>query len=140
MDGQAAEPDYTMLDVMAERAYLCEQASENEYWSGVPQRMVAALDVRLSCLEDIAATLAEEFYPPDAFGPGGMRARLDELETQTSRLFGVIHTQPLACDDVNGPCGPIYDVWARENTVATVRLAVDAMIERLKDQSPLHVQ
>lgn len=132
----AEGPDYAMLDAMAEQAYRCEQASEKEYWSGVPRRMMAALEIRLACLEEIAATLADEFYPPDAFGPGGMRGRLDDLEADTGRLFGAIHNRPLPCD--SGTCGEIYDVWARENTVAAVRSVIDAMIDRLKDQSPLH--
>jgi hypothetical protein len=133
---RAAEPDYAMLDAMAEQAYRCEQASEKEYWSGVPRRMMAALEIRLACLEEIAATLAEEFYPADAFGPDGMRGQLNALESQTSSLFGAIHTQPVSC--LHAPCGEIYSVWARENTVAAVRATVDAMIDRLKDQSPLH--
>ncbi|WP_404382071.1 hypothetical protein [Caenispirillum salinarum] len=137
---RAAEPDYAMLDAMAEQAFLCEQASEKEYWSGVPRRMMAALEIRLACLEEIAATLADEFYPPDAFGPGGMKARLGDLQAQTGRLFGAIHTHPLPCATGTDACGPIYEVWARENTVAAVRDAVDAMIDRLKDQSPLHTQ
>ncbi|WP_043646763.1 hypothetical protein [Caenispirillum salinarum] len=140
---RAVEPDWTMLDAMAEQAFLCEQASEKEYWSGVPRRMMAALEIRLACLEEVAATLAAEFYPSGAFGPGGMKARLGDLQAETGRLFGAIHTQPLPCtahahDAHAHACGPIYEVWARENTVAAVRAAVDAMIDRLKDQSPLH--
>lgn len=131
-----AEPDYRLIDAMAEQANLCEQASEKEYWSGVPRRMLAALEIRLACLKEVAATLADEFYPPDAFGDGGMRARLEELESRTGGLFEVIHGQALPC--TTGECGAIYDVWARENTVAAVRAVVEAMIERLKDQSPLH--
>ncbi len=131
-----AAPDYGLLDAMAERAAVCEQASEKEYWTGVPVRMKAALEVQARCLTEVAETLAAEFYPPDAFGDGGIRARIDDLRATYGRLYGAVHTRPLTCR--GGPCGDIYEVWAMEAYVSAVRALVDSIIDRVKDQSPLH--
>lgn len=133
----AAEgPDFTVLDAMAEQASLCEQASEKEYWSGVPHRMKAALAIQMTCLEEVAATLAREFYPEDAFGEGGIRARIAELRTSYGDLYQAVHTRPVTC--TRDACNEIYQVWAVENTVSALRTLVDAIIDRVKDQSPLH--
>lgn len=131
-----AAPDFTLLDAMAEQASVCEQASEKEYWSGVPHRMKAALTIQVTCLEAVAATLAREFYPPEAFGDGGIRARVAELRAAYDDLYGTVHTKPITCRA--GSCNEIYEVWAMENTVSAVRALVDAIIDRVKDQSPLH--
>lgn len=132
----AAGPDFTLLDAMAEQVWACDQASEKEYWSGVPRRMKGALEIQIKCLEEVAVTLAEEFYPDDAFGAGGIRARLLDLRRAMGELYGAVHTAPVTCQ--TDPCGEIYEVWALESTVTAVRSLVDAMIDRLKDQSPLH--
>lgn len=132
----AERPDFTLLDAMSEQAATCEQASEREYWSGVPHRMQAALKVQATCLEEVAATLAHEFYPEDAFGEGGIRARMEDLRRVTGELYGAVHTRPVTCRA--GSCDEIYEVWAAENTVSALRSLVDAIIDRVKDQSPLH--
>lgn len=133
---EPAAPDYALLDAMAEQASTCEQASEKEYWTGVPHRMKAALAIQASCLEEVAATLAREFYAEDAFGPGGIRARIADLRTTYGSLYEAVHTRPLTCRWQR--CDEIYEVWAMENTVSAVRALVDAIIDRVKDQSPLH--
>lgn len=136
---ETARPDFALLDAMDEQIYACDQASEREYWSGVPKRMTTALEIQAHCLEEVAATLAEEFYPPDAFGPDGIRGRIAELRTTMSGLYGAVHTAPVMCTEAPESCGDIYRVWALESTVTAVRALVDAMIDRLKDQSPLHM-
>ncbi|GAA0579639.1 hypothetical protein [Caenispirillum bisanense] len=132
----ASGPNYALLDTMAERADACDQAVEKDYATGVPVRMTAALEVQARCLEDVAAALAAEFYPPDAFGDGGIRARVADLRATYGRLYGAVHTRPLTCR--GRPCGDIYQVWAAEAYVSAVRALVDSIIDRVKDQSPLH--
>jgi len=51
------------------------------------------------CLEKIIKKIATEFYPPEAFGEGGINAYIQEMRRPYQKTYWTIYNKA-------GPCGP----------------------------------
>lgn len=127
------EPDYDAVEAAAQRV-----VPGRDYGSDLPARladctataapyarsprtgdMVESKVIRMTCLRAMLRKLADLYYTPDAFGPGGIDARIDELAQPLYRIhfalynYGVYHVGSKRvpyCGD--GPCGSIAEQLA----------------------------
>lgn len=140
--GAAAEDkgsgfDFHQLDRAAARASACEEKTRAAYESGDNDRILAALHEQAKCLEVVLFSVAREFYDQDAFGRGGVEARMAELRRTLGSLYRTIYSEPRTCAP---NCGDVYQIWAQEAYVTSIRIMLDDMLDRLKDESPYHRQ
>ncbi|GAB3450926.1 hypothetical protein [Insolitispirillum peregrinum] len=134
---QHGKLDFGRLNAAAERADRCDAKAQAVYDKGEQEQILAALTEQRACLEGILLATAREFYPPEAFGAGGMEARLADLRHSNDAILDPIYTRPRTCAP---NCAPLYRIWAAEAYVTTVRTLLDGMLDRLKDESPYYRQ
>lgn len=129
--------DFRKLDTAAAKAEACDDKVRDAYVSGDNDRILAALNEQGKCLEVVLFSVAREFYDHDAFGTGGVEARMDELRSTLGHMYSTIYSEPKTCVP---NCGVVYQIWAQEAYVTSIRIMLDDMLDRLKDESPLHLQ
>ncbi len=136
---QAGPPPetYRLLDTVPDQAQACSDAHQDAYESGDAAAIREAKEAEIVCLIGIAADVAARFYPPDAFGPDGIRGLLTRALDPVGRLYRVIQTDPAACTPA---CGSLYGIQAVEAEHRFVSMMLFDMVERLKDESPFHMQ
>lgn len=132
-------PDFQSLDQAAARADACEAKVRAAYESAVTDNegILTALNKEARCLEVILFSVAREFYAADAFGLGGVETNFAKLRIELNQLYRTIYSEPRTCAP---NCGDVYQIWASEAYVTSVRIMLDDMIDRLKDESPFHSQ
>lgn len=131
----AGAPDFAHLASAERRAAACDAKSQAIYETGDNKKILMALNEQGKCLEVILFGLAREFYASDAFGRGGVEARIHEMRETMEHLYSTIYSEPRTCAP---NCGEVYQIWAAEAYVTSVRIMLDDMIDRLKDESPYH--
>jgi hypothetical protein len=129
------KPDFRQLDEAATRAEACDDKVRPAYESGHNERILMALNEQAKCLEVVMFSVAREFYDRDAFGQGGVEGRFAEVRDSLSHLYETIYSEPRTCAP---NCGQVYQIWAAEAYVTSIRIMLDDMIDRLKDESPYH--
>ena len=60
--------------------------------------MVASKVIRMVCLRAMMRKLAELYYVRDAFGPGGIDARMDEMSKPFYKIIYDVHTKGVYYD------------------------------------------
>jgi hypothetical protein len=133
----AASPDFSHLDDAAARAASCDRKANAAYETGDNKSILMALNEQGKCLEVVMFSVAREFYDDNAFGAGGVEARIHEMRENLAQLYSTIYSEPRTCAP---NCGEVYQIWAAEAYVTSIRIMLDDMIDRLKDESPLHQQ
>ncbi len=135
--GQKAggKPDFRQLDVAAAKAAACDDKVQPAYESGNNERILMALNEQAKCLEVVLFSVAREFYDRDAFGKGGVEARVAEVRDTLGHLYATIYSEPRTCAP---NCGQVYQIWAAEAYATSIRIMLDDMLDRLKDESPFH--
>lgn len=127
------EPDYDAIETAAQQI-----AAERDYRSELPARlaectataapyansprtgdMVTSKVIRMTCLRAMLRRLADLYYTPDAFGPGGIDARIDEIAQPLYRIYFALYNYgahnvgnekvPYCIDS---PCGSIAEQLA----------------------------
>lgn len=134
-DAVVAHPDFSALDEASARADACENKNRDNYRAEDNQKILEGLNAQAKCLEVILFSVAREFYDRDAFGSGGLEARMVELRKVLGNLYSTIYSEPRTCAP---NCGAVYQIWAQEAYVTSIRIMLDDMIDRLKDESPIH--
>lgn len=95
------EPDFDAIARMAQRvesgkSYVatlpkrrkeCQVAAVPYFDSGVTSTMAQGGFIVRQCYAAMLVKMAELYYRPDAFGPGGMPALLDKLQGDIGRLY-----------------------------------------------------
>lgn len=127
------EPDYDAIDASAQRAVpgrdnvsdlparLAECTATAAPYAKSPRTgdMVASKVIRMTCLRAMLRKLADIYYTPDAFGPGGIDARIDEIAQPLYRIHFALYNYGVHdvgnekvpyCGD--GPCGSIAEQLA----------------------------
>lgn len=133
----AARPDFEALDEAAARADACEEKSRDTYGAADNEKVLEGLNAQAKCLEVVLFGVAREFYDHDAFGSGGVEARIADLRRVLGDLYSTIYSEPRTCAP---NCGVLYQIWAQEAYVTSIRIMLDDMLDRLKDESPIHHQ
>lgn len=134
------EPDYDAVAAAAQRvvpgrdyasdlpARLAECTATAAPYAKSPRTgdMVESKVIRMTCLRAMLRTLADRYYMPDAFGPGGIDARIDEIAEPLYRIHFALYNHGVYyvgdekipyCGD--GPCGSIAEQLApRDEYVA----------------------
>lgn len=137
---QAAPPEpevYRMLDNVPDWMARCSEAEANAFDTADSTQILAALVRENACLRGIVVYLAEAFYAPEVFGPQGIAGLLDDTTQPMDRLFSALQTQPLACAPA---CDPFYAIQAKDMTRRFLTTLILDLTERLKDDSPVHVE
>ena len=129
------KPDFRQLDVAAAKAASCDDKVQPAYESGNNERILTALTEQAKCLEVVLFSVAREFYDNDAFGKGGVEARIAEVRDSLGHLYATIYSEPRTCAP---NCGQVYQIWAAEAYATSIRIMLDDMLDRLKDESPIH--
>ncbi len=129
------QPDFSHLDEAAAHAAVCDAKATDVYETGENPAILMALNEQGKCLEVILFSVAREFYDSNAFGKGGVEARISEVRHSLAQLYSTIYSEPRTCAP---NCGEVYQIWAAEAYVTSIRIMLDDMIDRLKDESPLH--
>lgn len=132
----ASTPDFTALDEAAARANACEDRVHSTIAADPSdsEAILAALNEQGKCLEVVLFSVARDFYDTDAFGAGGVEARITELRDYLGRLYGIIYSEPRTCTP---NCGEIYQIWAAEAYVTSIRILLDDMLARLREERPI---
>lgn len=133
----ADKPNFRTLDDAAAKADACEAKARAVYEGGTNAQILMALNEEARCLEVLLFQVAREFYDRDAFGKGGMEARIKDMRETLGRLYETIYSEPKTCAP---NCGEVYQIWAAEAYVTSIRIMLDDMLDRLKDESPYHRQ
>lgn len=128
---------FQMLDAVPDWMARCAEADAEALESDDPTRALAAMIRENACLRGIVVYLAETFYAPEMFGAAGPGALLDQVSEPLDRLFSVLQTQPLACAPV---CNEFYEIQAKDMTRRFLTTLILDMTERLKDDSPVHIE
>lgn len=129
------KPDFRQLDEAAARAEVCDDKVQDAYASGDNERILMALNEQAKCLEVVIFSVAREFYDRNAFGQGGVEARFKDVRDTLGHLYETIYSEPRTCAP---NCGQVYQVWAAEAYATSIRIMLDDMLDRLKDESPYH--
>lgn len=127
--------DFHKLDEASARAEACDDKVRDAYESGDNERILMALNEQAKCLEVVIFSVAREFYDRDAFGKGGVEARFDDVRKTLGHLYETIYSEPRTCAP---NCGEVYQIWAAEAYTTSIRIMLDDMLDRLKDESPYH--
>lgn len=127
--------DFRHLDQAATRAAACDEKAGNVYDADSNAKILENLNAQAKCLEVVLFSIAREFYDRNAFGDGGVEARIAELRATLGHLYTTIYSEPRTCAP---NCGEVYQIWAQEAYVTSIRIMVDDMVDRLKDESPYH--
>ncbi len=82
------------------------------------------------CVEKIIIKVADEFYAPDAFGEGGIKARIKEMERPYRDIYGSIVMKAGAC----GPpeCGSMWEPYSASSWGIQLEKMLSEMIYHLK--------
>lgn len=127
--------DFRQLDQAAAKAALCDEKTGNIYESTDNGKILENLNAQAKCLEVVLFSIAREFYDRNAFGDGGVEARIAEMRRTLGHLYQTIYSEPRTCAP---NCGDVYQIWAQEAYVTSIRIMLDDMVDRLKDESPYH--
>jgi hypothetical protein len=125
--------DFRHLDQAAAKAAQCDE--RNVYDSADTAIILENLNAQAKCLEVVLFSIAREFYDGNAFGDGGVEARIADLRRTLGHLYQTIYSEPRTCAP---NCGNVYQIWAQEAYVTSIRIMLDDMVDRLKDESPYH--
>ncbi|MGB0696406.1 MAG: hypothetical protein ACPGOY_12215 [Rhodospirillaceae bacterium] len=136
-DGKPSADDYTLLDGIPDALYRCAQLKEPALDSASLPALRDALRREIACVIDVGEMLSQTFYPPGAFGPEGFTGRMAELSTPLAEIYRVMQTEAAACVPA---CGTIYTVQTLEGQLRMVLFIVTDMVDRLKDDSPVHLR
>ncbi|MCF8481351.1 MAG: hypothetical protein K9H25_13030 [Rhodospirillum sp.] len=128
---------YRLLDTVPDRMGACTDAVSESYDTGDAEQIRAAMNGEIACLKEVAAFLADTFYAPDAFGPGGITALLQRVSDPLGQMFYVLQTEPTACVPA---CGSLYGIQALDMYRRFLVTLILDMTERLKDESPVHTE
>jgi hypothetical protein len=127
--------DFRQLDQAVAKAALCDEKAGNIYDSKDNAKILESLNAHAKCLEVVLFSVAREFYDLKAFGDGGVEARIADLRNTLGHLYQTIYSEPRTCAP---NCGEVYQIWAQEAYVTSIRIMLDDRVDRLKDESPYH--
>lgn len=128
--------DFDQLDQAAQKGAACDDHVRAGYEKGETADILEGLTAQAKCLEVVLFSVAREFYDTNAFGQGGLEARIADLRKTLGHLYRTIYSEPRTCAP---DCSDVYQIWAQEAYVTSIRIMLDDMIDRLKDESPYHV-
>lgn len=134
-DKKKTSVDFRQLDQAAARAAACDEKAGNVYDADSNAKILENLNAQAKCLEVVLFSIAREFYDLNAFGDGGVEARIADVRRTLGHLYKTIYSEPRTCAP---NCGEVYQIWAQEAYVTSIRIMVDDMVDRLKDESPYH--
>ena len=82
------------------------------------------------CVERIIVDIAKEFYGPRAFGKGGIKARLEEIEKPYREMYETVIMKAGPC----GPqgCGAMWDPYPASNWGDDLEILLERMIGHLQ--------
>jgi hypothetical protein len=89
----AASPDFSHLDDAAARAASCDRKANAAYETGDNKAILMALNEQGKCLEVVMFSVAREFYDDNAFGAGGVEARIHEMRENLAQLYSTIYSE-----------------------------------------------
>lgn len=135
VDRKMDKVDFRQLDQAAAKAALCDEKAGNVYDAPDNAKILENLNAHAKCLEVVLFSVAREFYDRKAFGDGGVEGRIADLRSTLGNLYNTIYSEPRTCAP---NCGEVYQIWAQEAYVTSIRIMLDDMVDRLKDESPYH--
>lgn len=97
--------DWQLLDQVKREKVQCAAARDadpDESTAGMRHACV----VYGQCVEQLIARLGKEFYAADAFGPGGIAARIEAMRVPYGKTYWTIYNEAGPCGD--GGCGTMY--------------------------------
>ncbi|MBE1237704.1 hypothetical protein IHV25_08595 [Phaeovibrio sulfidiphilus] len=139
----AAEPPsaeaFALLDSVPDRLEACNTAGILDE-AGDQAAVLKALQKDIACLVGLAGEISQTFYPSDAFGRGrggSLSAALERVNAELLPVYVGVQTKPLACAP---NCDAFYLRQAYDMNVRFLNVFILDMIERLKDDSPIHTE
>lgn len=114
---QRTEPGQDYAKNLPARLRECTASADPYARSSITADMVASKVICMVCLRAMMRKLAELYYVPDAFGPGGIDACMDEMAKPFYKIIYDVHTKRVyydgdkkvpECGDL-GYCGSIEE-------------------------------
>lgn len=132
------EPDFAAIARMAQRveagkSYVaslparrreCKIAAMSYFDSGVTSTMARGGLIVRHCYAAMLIKMAELYYAPDAFGPGGMPALLDALQRNIGKLYSGMYQGRIDCLE---ECGTMAVLSEIADSTAEIEHAARAM-------------
>lgn len=127
---QKSDPDKDYVDVLPERLGECKDTARPYNRTGITSAMVESKFLLMLCLEAMMAMMAELYFERDAFGPGGIGARLDEVAKPLFTIFEDTMTKATDCE--GRPCGSIFEQIApRDQYLKFLHGMIEFMVLRI---------
>jgi hypothetical protein len=94
------DPGQSYLAGLPARRRECRRAAAPYAEAGTPELGAWGERILIECYAAMLEELAIRYHPPDAFGPGGMRALLRRLRDELALLYAGIYQGRAACDEI----------------------------------------
>lgn len=124
--------DWKLLDQVVARQQACASTREKKTASGVTANMRSAQIEYGLCVERLIAQVAAEFYARDAFGPGGIAARIEDVRKPFQQMYWTVYNEAGPCG-ASG-CGTMYQLAHAGKWGDLMDSLLADMIDHVKEQ------
>lgn len=112
-------PEKSYAGSLPARRRKCIAAAAPHLESGTPDRMAWGERVLAECYVAMLIKLADVYYDPKAFGPGGMRALLKPVRRDLELLYTGIYQGRVRCVVECGPLDAVAALTAQRKVLET---------------------
>lgn len=114
---QRVGPDTSYANGLPVRRRECGEVAGPYLASGLPDRMAWGERILIECYAAMLIKLADVYYRPKAFGPGGMRALLKRLRHDLELLYTGIYEGRIRCVRECGPMDAVAALTAQRKVL-----------------------
>jgi hypothetical protein len=127
---QAADTNYKVIKSVPQKWNVCRDKAQAGWDSGITDKMRTASMEYNECLKTIGVEVAKEYYPPEAFGDKGFKAKVEEMQKASGKLYwGALNE----CKDCSGT---MYHVIWGGMWVSDMESLLESMVERILSEAP----
>jgi opacity protein-like surface antigen len=126
---QASDTNYKVIKTVPQKWNACRDAAKVGWDSGVTNKMRTASMEYNECLKTIGVEVANEYYPPEAFGDNGFKAKVEEMQKASGKLYwGALNE----CKDCSGT---MYHVMWGGMWAADMEQLLESMVDRILSEA-----
>lgn len=126
---QRVGPEKSYPSSLPTRRRECIEAATPYLTSGAPDRMIWGERMLIECYAAMLIKLADIYYDPQTFGPGGMRALLQRLRQHLEQLYTGIYQGRVRCVVECGPMDAVAVLRAQRKVLeGAARTMADANV------------
>lgn len=127
---EAADTNYKVIKSVPEKWNSCKEIAQKGWDTGVTSTMRNASMEYNECLKSIAVQVAKDYYPPAAFGEIGFKAKVEEMQKASGRLYWG------ALNECNDCSGTMYHAMWGGLWVKDMEELLENMVDRILSEAP----